>query len=133
MQEYALSQIQAGVLELGQWSVSHTSVDAYLSATHDGLNIYNESQTAPPLALAAWALAAMLQKLNLPAGAIHGGQEVQCYRAIRIGEEVRCSAKIPKPTQRGNYQFVTVQFEITGTAGDTALTGKTTVILPIEH
>jgi hypothetical protein len=128
-----LSQIQAGVLELGQWSVSQASVDAYLSATHDGLNIYKKSQTVPPLALAAWALGAMLQKLNLPPGAIHGGQEVQSYRAIQIEEEVRCSAKIAQPTQRGTYQFLTVQFEITGTAGDTALTGKTTVILPITH
>ena len=125
-----MTPVEAGVLELGRWTIGQEPVDAYLAATGDDQAIYRDLGAAPPLALAAWALAALLDKLQLPPGAIHGSQEMQCHRIARIGERIRCSAEIGRPAQRGDFQFVNATFAIRGDQGDPIVSGKTTVILP---
>ena len=68
----------------------------------------------PPLALAARALAGLLEELKLPGGAVHGGQEIECHRAAYVGEEVRISADVGRPSQRGEFRFIVAGFRVSG-------------------
>ena len=61
---------------------------AYASATRDTSAVYNEAGLAPPLAVAARALGALLEVVGLPPGSLHTGQEIE----MRAG--VQASAKL---------------------------------------
>ena len=118
--------MHSGALDLGTWSLTRDWLSAYREATADG----GSDDTIPPLALAARALAGLLQELKLPGGAVHGAQELECHRAARVGDEVRISAYVGRPSQRGDFRFIVAEFQIKGFDGDPIVTGKCTVILP---
>ena len=118
--------MQTGTLDLGSWTLTHQWVSAYLRATGQE---DDAGGAVPPLALAARALASLLEKLELPGGAVHGGQEVECHRSASIGERVGITAEVGRPSQRGDFRFIVAGFTVRGSAEDTILTGKCTVIL----
>ena len=119
-----------GAVDLGWWTISPEWLAAYLEATADDGQVPGDGGVVPPLALAARALAGLLEVLELPAGAIHGAQEITCQRAARVGERVRIAAEVARPTQRGDFRFISAGFSAFGEQNDTILTGKSTVILP---
>ena len=119
--------MQNGTLDLGSWPLTPEWVSAYRKATGED---EADDGTVPPLALAARALACLLQELQLPGGAVHGGQEVECRRAASVGEQIHITAEVGRPSQRGDFRFIVAGFRVRGGDEDTILTGKCTVILP---
>ena len=115
---------------LGQWTLDAESRQAYLEAVGDGLPIYGDLDTTPPLALAAQALGRMLDVLSLPGGTIHASQEISCLEPALLGETVSCTAKLSRPMQRGEWRFITVDFTVTGDGKRELIRGKTTVLVP---
>ena len=120
-------------LDLGSWVVDDEFVSEYLSAVEDGLPIYRELDAVPPMALAARALGALLDELALPPGTIHASQELDCRRIVRYGEEVSCTGSISRPRQRGAWQFVTADFQLRGKDGNDLVSGKSTVLVPVDE
>ena len=116
-------------IELGCWGVTEEWIGEYLEAVGDSLPIYLQLGLAPSLALAARALEALLDRLDLPAGAIHSLQELQTRRAVGIGEEISGVARLRPARQRGGLQFITVDFILRNGAGDEVQTGKSTVLV----
>ena len=117
-------------LNLGTWVIDRTFVERYLGATEDDCPIYRELGVAPPLALAARALGALLEVLQLPPGTLHAAQELDCKRTVGLGEEVACVAKLSRPISRGEWQFVSADFSLSGKDGEVLLGGKSTVLVP---
>ena len=58
-------------LDLGVLAVTDVAVRQYLDAVEDEQPAYFDLALAPPLALSAWSLGALLKQLALPPGAIH--------------------------------------------------------------
>ena len=116
-------------IDLGCWRVSEEWVGEYLEAVGDSLPIYLQLGLAPPLALAARALGALLERLDLPAGAIHSLQEIQTRKAVGFGEEIGGVAHLRPARRRGDLQFVTAEFTLRNEAGDEVQTGKSTVLV----
>ena len=116
-------------IDLGCWGVTEEWVGKYLEAVGDHLPHYLELGLAPPLALAALALGALLERLALPPGAIHSLQEIQTRKAVGFGEEVSGVAHLGPVRQRGNLQFITADFTLRNRAGDEVQTGKSTVLV----
>ena len=124
-------EIASGVaIDLGSWTLTEPSVREYLEAVGDDQGIYAEEGLIPPLALCAWALGAMLEKLSLPAGTIHSIQEMETVAGVVIGEVIRGEAVPERPRSRGGLRFMTVGYTLKNTAGNTVQTGKTTVLTP---
>ena len=119
--------MHSGPLDLGTWNLTPDWVSAYREATADKAV---EGEVVPPLALAARALAGLLEELKLPGGAVHGGQEIECHRAASIGDEVHISADVGRRSQRGDFSFIVAGFRVCGTDDEPLVTGKCTVILP---
>ena len=71
------------------------SVRRYLDSVGDSLPTYSERGLAPPLAVAAYALGSLLEKLALPPGAIHSLQEIETLAPITFGQRLRGSARFP--------------------------------------
>ena len=123
--------ITAGAaIDLGSWTLTEQSVREYLDAVADDLGLYMEAGLVPPLALCAWALGAMLEKLSLPAGAIHSIQEMEAVAGVAIGDEIRGEAVPERPRNRGGLRFMTVGYTLENGSGDIVQRGKTTVLTP---
>ncbi len=117
-------------LDLGSLMVDQGLVDAYLQAVGDNNPIYSSLDAAPPLALASHVLSALIEKLSLPPGTIHAAQETECHGLVSLGQEVSCQAQLSRPVRRGDWAIMAVQYQVLGSAGDTLLGGKTTVMVP---
>jgi len=118
---------------LGRWVVDLGGQDAYLSAVEDTSTVYRELGVVPPMAVAAQVLSALLKELALPPGTIHAAQELSCGRLVKLGQEVSCSAKLSRPLQRGDWKFISADFWVHGSDGETLLQGKTTVLVPVSE
>ena len=117
-------------LDLGRLKVERAWVADYLNAVADDSSIYTEMNVAPPMALAAHVLGALIEKLPLPPGTIHATQELECMGIVTLDQEVSCTATLSRPLQRGEWRFVAAKFTVVSLDGVTLLEGKSTVMVP---
>lgn len=117
-------------IDLGRWTLTEDRVREYLDAVGDDLAVYAEAGLVPPLALCAWALGAMLERLSLPAGTIHSIQEMEALAGVPVGEEIRGEALPERPRSRGGLRFMTVGYTLYNGSDDPVQRGRTTVLTP---
>ena len=123
--------MQDAAIDLGRWQITADGVREYLDAVGDGLPVYLETGTPPPLMLTARVVGLLLERLSLPDGAIHSLQEVATLNAPLIGSEVSATASLEPARERGGMRFLTVNYRVADADGGTELQrGKTTVLLP---
>ncbi len=118
-------------IELGSWGLTGEAVRRYLEAVGDDLDLYLRQGLVPPLALSAYALGALLEKLALPPGTIHSIQEMDAVLPVSIGEDITGAAVVERPRRRGAWQFTTVTYTLKDKMGATVQTGRTTVLVPV--
>ena len=120
-------------LDLGTWVLGHEFVEAYLAAVESTSAIYRDTGAVPPMAVAARALGALIEVLELPPGTIHASQELECKGVLRQGEEVRCVARVSRPRVRGDWSLMTAEFGVSRPGGDPIVAGKSTVLVPVSE
>ena len=76
-------------------------LDAYASATRDSNTVYDEAGLAPPLAVAARALGALLDEVELPPGRLHTGQEIEMRAGVPGWGKHARSGRTPTRPGRG--------------------------------
>ena len=118
-------------IDLGRWQLTEEKLRQYLAAVGDAPELYLQHGLAPPLALSAYALGALLDKLNLPPGTIHSTQEMEVAGPVAIGQEISGRAVLERPRRRGGWQFITVTYTLHDGSGVPVQTGKTTVLAPV--
>ena len=116
-------------LDLGSWVVNDEFVAAYLKAVGDGSPAYFEHRLAPQLALAARGLGSLLEKLELPPGAIHSVQEIETNKPIPFGAQVTAQAIVGPAKRRGDMELLAVGLSLQDRAGAPALESKSTVLV----
>lgn len=116
-------------IELGVWAVTGYMVRQYLGAVADTNWEYFVHRQVPPLALAAYALGALLERLNLPPGAIHSLQEVETLQGVGFGEEIKATARLERPRRRGDLEFISASYFLDNSLGERVQTGKSTVLI----
>ena len=92
--------------------------------------IYQNSGLAPPLFGVALALGQLLQRTELPSGAIHSLQEFDTLQAIGLDSRLRTLAWLKRRRERGDLRFLTFSIEMADQNGQTALEIKTTLLEP---
>lgn len=120
-------------IDLGCWPITEEKLHRYMAAVGDTPDLYLQHGLAPPLALSAYALGALLDKLNLPPGTIHSVQEMEVVAPVAIGQEIRGRAGLERPRRRGGWQFITVTYTLHDDSGVPVQTGKTTVLSPVGN
>ena len=116
-------------LDLGAWTVNEEFVAAYLEAVGDESPPYFQHRLAPPLALAARGLGGLLEKLELPPGAIHSIQEIETKQPIPFGAQVAAQAVVGPARRRGDMELLAVGLSLQGRNGAPALESKSTVLV----
>ena len=115
-------------LDLGECLVTEDRVRRYLEAVEDQQRVYFDHSLIPPVAMTAWALGAILDKLALPDGAIHSSQELETLGGARFPGVYGITVDPGKPRQRGNLVFLTVSYSLVDAEGRIVQRGKSTVL-----
>lgn len=112
------------------FSISRDDLTRYLDAVGDAYAVYFHRNHAPPLAVAARALGALLEVLELPAGTLHTGQEVEAREGVPVGATLTLSGRIAQRSERAGLVISIIEFAVTpeGSARP-ALTGRSTVVV----
>ena len=116
-------------LDLGSWKVSDQFVADYLGAVGDGSSRYFQHRQVPPVALAARGLGSLLERLELPPGAIHSLQQIETIKPVAIGEELTGTAFVDPAKRRGGMEFISAGLTLTNQEGCPTLTSKSTVLV----
>lgn len=126
-----ISDIAAGQ-ELGEvrFQLDPSRVQGYIAAIEDRSELYHKSNLVPPTAVAALGVRAILEELALPPGTLHAAQELTMHRAIAVGEEVSCMARVAQSSKRQGWQFVVVEYTFADDGGRAVLDGRTTLMIP---
>jgi hypothetical protein len=127
-----LSELPKGhELNSATFDVGTGDIESYLAAVGDSNNIYASSGLAPPLALAARALGTLLETLELPAGTLHTGQEIDVRGGLPIAGRVSMRGRIVQRSERAGLVIAVLEFDLTADgASEPGLTGRTTVAMP---
>jgi len=108
------------------FSISAERVSAYLRAVGDE-GAYGVS--VPPLAAVALGLGALQERISLPEGSLHTGQEADHIGLARQGEQLTLTARIAQRSERQGFVISVIEFEIAAGAG-TAVRARTTIMAP---
>lgn len=113
-------------------TLSRDDIDAYLDATGDAaFRALAASGKAPPLAAAALALRALLGSFDLPAGAVHTGEELEFVRPAAAGEPLRCESTVTHASDRQGYRFATIEQRVLDGAGQAVLVARAALMAPL--
>ncbi|MCH8849540.1 MAG: MaoC family dehydratase N-terminal domain-containing protein [Chloroflexi bacterium] len=111
------------------FSVSADDVSRYIDAVGDGNAVYAEQGLAPPLAIAAHGLGALLEVIELPGGSLHSNQEVEWRAGVEAGA-FRLTGRIAQRSERAGMIISVIEFEVSPEGADEpAVTGRTTVLV----
>ena len=104
-------------------------VRAYCAAVDDRLPIYHDADIVPPLAVAALALGALLERVALPPGSLHASESLEMRRAVPAGAAVECRARLAQRSQRAGWVVSVLDSEML-VDGEPALVARATVLSP---
>ena len=80
--------------------ISGDDAAAYRDAVGDDAPLYDTDEVVPTLAVAAAVMGAAMRAVELPAGAIHMGQELTFLQPVKPGASLRCSAAVVQNSLR---------------------------------
>jgi hypothetical protein len=102
---------------------------AYREATGDALDVYDAHGAVPPLAVAAFALGALLESVGLPPGTLHANESLQARRPVPEGATVECRARVAQRSQRGGWVVTVLESDLM-LQGESAIFARATVLCP---
>ena len=108
------------------------AVEEYTAAVSDTSSpvASDGSPLVPPMAIAALALSAIINTLQIPGGTIHASQELGFGAAAPVGATLDCRATLAQNSVRRGWRFLVVNMEATSEGGDIVMEGKSTIMLP---
>lgn len=109
--------------------VNAEDVRAYLKATGEtSVNLWGED-AVPPLVLGALVLAAITERMPLPEGTLHVGQEFEFYRTVKTDEHLTVSASLGRRIERRGRLATTWATELR-LLDEVVVVGLTTLMTP---
>ena len=125
-----LSRLEPGRLLMERRvAVTAERAAAYAAATGDGCALYAEDGVVPPMAVAALALAEAMAAVNLPAGAVHTGQEFAFLRPVPANAEANVTASVAVNGVRRGTRIFALDLRA-DLDGEPALEGRTSLAIP---
>lgn len=91
-------------------AVSAEDVATYLDATGEALTLWSEH--VPPLFLDALVVAALLERVRIPKGVMHTGQEHDSHRAARIGEPLTVRMGVSALSERRGVTIAAFEADV---------------------
>ena len=125
------SQLEVGYeFSPGSYKLDSSIVATYLKAVEDTSRLYQDTKLVPPMAIAAYALAALSQSICLPPGTIHVSQEFEFIDMVSVNDRLTSYAKVSRKQSRGKFHLLAIDLNVFNQRQKAVLAGKTSFILP---
>ena len=105
---------------------------AYRSAVEDDDVLYEQEHLVPPMAVAALVMGTALRAVELPAGAVHTGQELEFAAPVAEGATLSCSATVAQNSVRRGTRFLVIEI-LGGEADAPAVAGRISLAIAQEN
>jgi hypothetical protein len=105
-------------------------ISLYLGAVKEPNDLYLNQDLVPPMAVTAYAMAALAQSITMPPGTIHVSQELEFLDLVKLGDTITCCSKVSRKQDRGGLHIMNTDIIVTNQNQVTVLTGKVGFILP---
>ena len=124
-------QIEAGYeFRPLSYQLNTSMVANYLRAVGETSNLYQTTDLVPPMAVAAYAMAALFDSILLPPGTIHVSQESDFTGMVNAGDTITCQAKVLRKQNRGGLHLMTIGLNVFNQNQKKVMAGKTSLVLP---
>ena len=108
-QKSGYHQIEAGYeFPSSSYKLDHSMVSTYRKAVEETSSLYQDTGLVPPMAVAAYAMAALSEGIRLPPGAIHVSQALEFLDTVSVGDTITCMAKVSGKRDRGRLHLMTI-------------------------
>ena len=111
------------------YQLDKTMAASYLEAVGETSRLF-QTGLVPPMAVAAYAMAALSSSIQLPPGTIHVSQELDFIAMVNVGDAITCRAGVLRKHDRGGLHLMTVSIEVLNQDKQKVLAGKTSFVLP---
>ena len=109
------------------------SVRQYLAAVGSESPLYQgDNTTAPPLAVAAWVLAGLIEAIGLPPGSVHATQEFTFMDTAPLDSTLDAEAEVVQATSRGGMDVLVVEIRAQHEQRS-VLTGRSMLMMPASE
>ncbi len=112
------------------YSLDSAVVSSYLEATKDSHELFKKEGLVPPMAVGAFAMAALSAAVAFPSGTVHVSQEFDFTGLVRVGDKITCASKISRNVFRGGMYLISTDLTVMNQNQEKVLTGKVGFILP---
>jgi hypothetical protein len=112
------------------YMLDESVVSLYLEATQENDDLYRKEGLVPPMAVTAFAMAALSQSISIPSGTIHVSQELDFLKLVRVNDSITCLSKISRKVERGGLRLMNTDITVVNQNKETVLTGKVGFVLP---
>lgn len=113
--------------------VAPDKVQQYLAAVDSESPFYHrDNDVAPPLAIAAWVLAGLIEAIGLPPGSVHATQEFSFIEIAPLDSTVGATAEVVQATSRAGMDVIVVEIK-TAHEGRPVLSGRSMLLMPAEE
>ena len=130
-QKVEYKQLEAGYeFPPCSYKLDSSMVAMYLKAVEDTSSLYQDTELVPPMAVAAYAMAALSESISLPSGTIHVSQELEFIDTVSIKDTITSYAKVSRKQSRGKFHLLTIELNVFNQRQKAVLAGKTSFILP---
>ena len=130
-QKVGYCQLEAGYeFPPSSYKLDSSIVATYLKAVEETSSLYQDTELVPPMAVAAYAMAALSEGISLPPGTIHVSQEFEFLDTVSTKDTVTSYAKVSRRQDRGKFHLLTVFLNVFNQNQKKVLAGKTSFILP---
>ena len=110
--------------------VSPDRVRQYLAAVGSESPLYHgDSNVAPPLAIAAWVLAGLIEAIGLPPGSVHATQEFSFLDTVPIDSALDATAEVVQATTRAGMDVIVVEVTVLH-ENHPVLSGRSMLMMP---
>jgi hypothetical protein len=108
------------------FTIAPDAAAAYRRAVGDGGHYGGH---VPPLAVVALALQALQERIALPEGSLHTGQEVEHLTPVPEGANVTLTGRVAQRSERQGFVISVLELEAATDAG-AAVRARTTIMAP---
>jgi len=112
------------------YKLDASMVSTYLKAVEETSRLYQDTELVPPMAIAAYAMAALSQGISLPPGTIHVNQELEFLDTVSVRDTITCQAKVSRKQNRGRLHLMTIDLDVFNQNQKKVLAGKVGFVLP---
>jgi hypothetical protein len=105
-------------------------VSDYLQAVGETSSLYRDEGLVPPLAITAFAMAALSEGLTMPSGTIHVSQELEFLAPVHVGDTISCMSRVSRKTDRGGLHIMATSIFVVNQRQEKVLAGQVGFVLP---